>query len=212
MELNRKIKELEDEIKILKGEVKSVLVEIREYLLTRCRNPLFHDPDTIPDNLLNSLVEKEGQEAKGVHVSVTAEEKEQPAERPTPPEDYPEPALKEALHKPQPQMARGEGLDLSSVLRLARWVGNGIRKVGRERLEKLLEIYHMAGYLSPNLKEVILKLIRLAEENEPTGKVTMKDCIMVLLQLDELIKEMPKSDLSLLSLLFDEEVEPWTGL
>jgi len=221
MELNRKIQELEDEIKVLKGEIKSVLVEIREYLLTRCRNPLFNDFDSLLAETPSLSIEAGPEpESKEVRITVGGETKEKkegevaagqeghrPEERPRAPRKGPP----EKTKPPVPAIQREEDLDLSGVLRLARWVGSGIRKVGRERLEKLLEIYHMAGYLSPNLKEVILKLIRLAEESEPTGKVTMKDCIVVLLQLDELLKEMRKSDLSLLSLLFDEEVDSWTG-
>jgi len=49
---------------------------------------------------------------------------------------------------------------------LIRWVSNAKKEIGSEQLATFLEIYGISGHLSPELKEVILHLMEITEQQE----------------------------------------------
>ena len=108
----------------------------------------------------------------------------------------------------------GEGeLDLAMVIRLARWAEESVKKVGKEKVERLLEIYQGTKYLSQRAREIILGLVHLVDEEKPEGQVTIRSCIGMLLQLDSILGGNYRKEQALLSLLLDnEEGELWTKL
>ena len=107
----------------------------------------------------------------------------------------------------------GEGeLDLAMVIRLARWAEESVKKVGKEKVERLLEIYQGTKYLSQRAREIILGLVHLVDEGKPEGQVTIKSCIGMLLQLDGILGGNKKEQALLSLLLGNEEGELWTKL
>ena len=197
MEITQKIKEIEEEVKILKNEIKQVLLDIKEHILTRYANP-FANPEleeAPSQEFAPQQVSELGKEPKG------REEKEDKNEA----ESSPLGKIEEEIKK------SGKKIDLSLVLMLARWAEEGIKRIGKKKVEGILEIYELAGHLPPDLKEILLKLIHLSDTEEPQDKVTIKDLLAVLLQLDALVGKNQRVDLKLLSLLLGGE-ELWTRL
>ena len=195
MEITQKIKEIEEEVKILKNEIKQVLLDIKEHILTRYANP-FANPD------LEEVSSREftPQYQQAMTEGGEAEKNEERDEG-----GYLSSEKMEEVKK------SGKKIDLSLVLMLARWAEEGIRRIGKRKVEGILEIYELAGHLSPDLKEILLKLIHLSDTEEPQDKVTIKDLLAVLLQLDALVGKNQRVDLKLLSLLLGGE-ELWTRL
>ncbi|MBM3131904.1 MAG: hypothetical protein FJZ95_02575 [Chloroflexi bacterium] len=102
-------------------------------------------------------------------------------------------------------------VNLMTLIGLVRWVEKSIKKVGKERVQAIVEIYRTAGYLPASCKDIIPQVIRLAEDEKPDGAITMGDSINVLLQLDSLLGGKFKTESAVLSTLFDEDGGyPWT--
>ena len=102
-------------------------------------------------------------------------------------------------------------VNLMTLIGLVRWVEKSIKKVGKERVQAVVEIYRTAGYLPASCKDIIPQVIRLAEDEKPDGAITMGDSINVLLQLDSLLGGKFKTESAVLSTLFDEDGGyPWT--
>lgn len=76
----------------------------------------------------------------------------------------------------------GERPDLLTVATLSRWLTSGMKQVGRERMEAVIDIYAAMGGLSPELKEILLRLLRIHDgEGAPLTKT-----MSVLMELDNL--------------------------
>ncbi len=84
-------------------------------------------------------------------------------------------------------MKKGAMPDLTSLSLLAPWVEEGVRKVGRDRLRSIVDMYASMNGLSPDLKQTILHLIDLEEGEGPAGKVSLKKCLRILADLDNLV-------------------------
>lgn len=95
----------------------------------------------------------------------------------------------------------GERPDLLTVATLSRWLTNGMKQVGRERMEAVIDIYEAMGGLSPDLKEILLRLLRIHDgEGAPLSKT-----MAVLLELDNLQTRgrMDKTEAAILSLFLN---------
>ncbi len=102
-------------------------------------------------------------------------------------------------------------VNLMTLVGLVRWVEKSIKKIGKERVEAIVEIYRTAGYLPSSYNDTIPQIIRLAEDEKPEGPVSMGDSINVLLQLDNLLGGKFKAESAVLATLFGEEGGyPWT--
>ena len=92
-------------------------------------------------------------------------------------------------------------LDLITVTLLASWVETSLSKVGRERLKVVVDVYASMGKLGQQLKEVLHKLISLANNGVTTDNVTVRDCLQVLMDLDHVVwRSGDKTNAALLSL------------
>jgi hypothetical protein len=116
-------------------------------------------------------------------------------------EEHQTPRESELLH----DLPKKEGMDLTTIAELARWTESSIRRVGKERVKAIVDIYQMMGYLPLNLKELLLQLIRLAEEEGLQEQVKMRDFLPILIQLDTLLGQNLKTESAVLSLLFEGE-------
>jgi hypothetical protein len=98
-----------------------------------------------------------------------------------------------------------------TLVGLVRWVEKSIKKIGKERVEAIVEIYRTAGYLPSNYSDTIPQIVRLADDEKPEELVTMGDSISVLLQLDSLLGGKFKTESAVLATLFGEDGGyPWT--
>lgn len=77
--------------------------------------------------------------------------------------------MAEQLMEPQTAYARlGKGVIQSTprvnlLANLIRWVANARKEIGSEQLSTFLEVYGICGHLTPELKEVILRLAEVAQ-------------------------------------------------
>lgn len=111
----------------------------------------------------------------------------------------------------QAQVEPVQQINLMTLIGLVRWVERSVKKIGKERVEAIVEIYRTAGYLPSSCKDIIPQVIRLADDERPEGAVTMGDSISVLLQLDSLLGGKFRTEAAVLATLFDEEGGyPWT--
>lgn len=102
--------------------------------------------------------------------------------------------------------ASGEKIDLTTIAGLTQWVGDSVKKLGRERTEAILDISEMVGHVPPDLKKILVRFINRTPD-ESDGNPTTRDYIATLIQLESLLGMNSKSDeLALLSIL-SQEVE-----
>jgi len=107
--------------------------------------------------------------------------------------------------------AQGKQVNLLTLVGLVRWVESSVKKIGKEKVEAIVEIYRTAGYLPESHNAVIAQIIRLAQGEKPEGPVPMGVSILVLLQLDSLLGGKFQTESSILSTLFTEDGGyPWT--
>ena len=113
---------------------------------------------------------------------------------------------------PSPLQTNGERndfgpLDLATIAGLGQWAGSGVTRIGRKRIESIVQIYRMTGHLAPGLDEILIELTRLVDGEEPVAPVTMRECIGALVQLDSLLGRSSSPGATLLSFLLDDAEE-----
>jgi len=234
MDIKDKVTQLEDEIKVLKNEVQAVLLDIRESYLNR-ENPFNPDaPAPIIHQVTTAITDQEEQPSTEVEPENSVEqsyESERGGDDSELNNNEPElennrevAASEEIAHKevkgvwrseeePLAQLkagrnknASGKKIDLTTIAGLTQWVGDSVKKLGRERTEAILDISEMVGHVPPDLKKILVRFINRTPD-ESDGNPTTRDYIATLIQLESLLGMNSKSDeLALLSIL-SQEVE-----
>jgi hypothetical protein len=78
---------------------------------------------------------------------------------------------------------------LITVAGLAVWAEEAVKQIGSERLRILLDLCEFTGYLSAPAKEALLKVTSLGlQTEERTTPPSANECLVVLCQLDALLK------------------------
>jgi hypothetical protein len=77
---------------------------------------------------------------------------------------------------------------LITVAGLAVWAEEAMKQVGSERLRILLDLCEFTGYLSGSAKEALLKITSLGEPEERKTAPSANECLVVLCQLDALMR------------------------
>ena len=66
----------------------------------------------------------------------------------------------------------------------------------------MVEACHMVGHMSTELKDLVIRLVRLSQTDEPKkGKINTRDYLGVIAQLDSLLGYNNESEAALLSIL-----------
>jgi len=228
MDIKDKVAQLEDEIKVLKNEVQAVLLDIRESYLNR-ENPF--NPDA-PVTVIQQVTEEQpSTEVEPENSLEQSNESERGGDDSELNNDEPElannrevAASEEIAHKEVKRVGRsekeplaqskarinkntsGEKIDLTTIAGLTQWVGDSVKKLGREKTEAILDISEMVGHVPPDLKKILVRFINRTPD-ESDGNPTTRDYIATLIQLESLLGMNSKSDeLALLSIL-SQEVE-----
>ncbi|MGD9116282.1 MAG: hypothetical protein PVJ61_03775 [Dehalococcoidia bacterium] len=193
MNPEQRIKALEDEVKVLKNEVKAVLLDIREHYLG-LENPFSlhrvtpgqEHPADIPGG--------------GAAQDVTPPPEETEARKK-------EPATQEVNGKKTSSVP--QNIDLITIVGLTQWSAKATSRLGKTKTEALIEVYHTTGRLSPSLRDVLIRLTRLSDNENGDGRVGSREYLAILTELDSLMnKEGSQFDASLLSILADGEGRP----
>ncbi len=95
-------------------------------------------------------------------------------------------------------------VDLATMAGLAQWVAETVKRLGRERTEVIIDISEMMGHLAPDLKNILVKFINPIPD-EYSGKVTTRDYLASIIELDSLLGRDNKSEVALLYMLCQED-------
>jgi hypothetical protein len=131
---------------------------------------------------------------------------EEPPEAPPPEEPVPAPVRPVATRQapvqppepvpvarvelaPPPAASSTPRWSLITVAGLAVWAEEAVKQIGSERLRILLDLCEFTGYLSGPAKEALLKVTSLGlQAEERTTPPSANECLVVLCQLDALLK------------------------
>jgi hypothetical protein len=102
--------------------------------------------------------------------------------------------------KPEAGSRKYMKLDLVTMAGLTGWVEQSAKKIGRERTEAVLEISETMGYVSPELKLILVKLIALAHSNATEIKGGTRDYMDSLIKLNSLLGNDNREETALLLL------------
>ena len=91
-------------------------------------------------------------------------------------------------------------IDLATISSLADWVADVVKRLGSERAQSILDISEMVGFLDLELKDVLTRFI-YATPGEYEGKVTTRDYLTSLKELDSILGKATKFEIALLSIL-----------
>lgn len=226
MELSDKVTQLEDEIKVLKNEVQAVLLDLRDSYLNR-ENPfnpgvspmasqpiIINQPPPGAEEEPDDVISGENQENEPLEVEELANEPEPVYEQELPASE--ETAHEEVTGVWQPEIepeARfksrgtfdgpGGKVALATIARLAQWVAEAVKRLGRERTEVILDISEMMGHMTPELKNILVKFINPTPDGY-SGKVAKRDYLASLIELESLLGKDNKSEVALLYILCQE--------
>lgn len=89
--------------------------------------------------------------------------------------------------EPTPLAQEQPSVDMVTLAMLAPWVEDGIQRIGRHRLKGVVKTYAATGNLSEEHKDVIFQLINLDSNETAPTVVSLKDSLVVLAELDNLM-------------------------
>ena len=115
------------------------------------------------------------------------------------------PEIETVAHfKPKEASDRADGkVDLATIASLAQWVDEAVKRLGQERTEVILDIAEMMGHVNLELKNILVKCISPGTEEHP-AKVTTREYLAALIELDSLLGRDNKSEIALLYILCQE--------
>ncbi len=91
-------------------------------------------------------------------------------------------------------------IDLATIINLADWVADVVERLGSERAQSVLDISEMVGFVDTDLKNVLTRFIH-PTSGEKEGKVTTRDYLTSLKELDSILGKATKFEIALLSIL-----------
>lgn len=123
-----------------------------------------------------------------------------------------------AHHEPQspapgtePPMEKGSKIDLITLTSLVKWVDQTTRKIGKERVMVILDIYEMAGRIAPSTKQLVQRLCALSDGSSEHA-IPLREVVGAMLQIDGLLEAKQMDERRMLSLLMDDTFDPFQGL
>lgn len=181
--MDKKTTEIEDEVKLLKNQIKQVLLDIREHLLTNS-GIVYPAP---------SLAPQQSQPAPRVEPAgpVPDVEKPRPAQKHPGNNGHVEGGA--AAIQKGGQATEDGPVDLLAIVQISQCLQESVDRIGKKRLEGIIEAYEAIGGISPPLKQLLIQLIRLdGRDTNPDG-ITLMNCVAV---LTELVNRIPSSNCS----------------
>ena len=162
MNLEDRMAMLEGEMKILKNEIQGALLTIQEQVLIHYYPALRAEDSSSSESIVQSLesLPEEGRGATG-----------------------------DTLIPPgaQPPSRYREAVALPSFTALAEWMSDSIERIGTGRTREALETFASGGYLAPEVKDMLLQLISLSDEENPLEKVEINEILDVFLGLNRVL-------------------------
>ena len=218
---DKKVAQLENEVRVLKNEVQAVLLDLRERCLDT-ENP-FNEPVPSATTTQQIVIERQSPMAaapaserstsptadkevkgNGQESSVAMDKNEAPSQ--TAPEEVKrssQPEWDSSYITPSRNHRSDQGIDLVVIGGLARWAVESVTRLGRQRAETILDIAAIMGYLSMDLKQIMVKLVN-AEVNGQTDAAAAREYLDSLIKLTTLLGKNNETETALLSILSGE--------
>jgi archaellum component FlaD/FlaE len=228
MELIERINGLEGEVKLVKTEIKRVLIDLRE-AMNNLENPFANVEQ------LRKVKDSGSAEPEPVHeTKLEVKEEKEVTEEIKPAEEIApelEPEVNQVATVSAPVTAKtdknrekekeelkklakitGEGaekIDIFTLTQLMKWADSSLSNIGKEKLDKILDLYELTGRIPKETKDLISKIEALSNVNHAKEKeeIEMKDCILAVYQLDRILTGETQAQAPLL--LSEEELGKW---
>lgn len=129
-----------------------------------------------------------------------------------PPTMAPEPKPE---HEPRPVVApepkpapltTGSEMDLIRLSSLVRWVDLNTARIGKDRVEVILDIYEMSGRITGETKKLVKRLCALSRDEEQS-RVPVRDVVSAMLTMDGVLDDDASQSRRLLGLMYDDASE-----
>lgn len=171
MDLEHRVKMLEQEVKILKNQVQKTLLDIQEQILIHYHPALRAEDTTLPDTDAASLESSLAKQQKSRNGPIGSENGTFDEEEATRPPNVRKVSLEEiravqAATESQPPSSTPVKTDWDVLGELTKWVDESVKRLGVERTRKVVEMRDSRGALTTEEKETVLQLISLYEEGE----------------------------------------------
>lgn len=223
MELNERINVLEGEVKLVKSEIKKVLVDLRE-TMNNLENPFVNIEQLKKATPETEIREKEHEEIREKEERIPLEEVEVVPKPEHEPEFEPEIAQvatatttrrdRDGDREEMKKLAKitGEGaekIDIFALTQLMKWADNSLSNIGKEKLDKILDLYDLTGRIPKETKDMISNIEALSDVNHAKEKeeIEMKDYILAIYQLDRILTGETQAQAQAPILLSSEELE-----
>jgi len=224
MAVEEKIAQLENEIKVLKNEVQAVLLDLRDKYLEaenpfneqspptpvatqqivigRESNPLPPPPPVAaPEQVVADVPRQDGDQDEEEPVERLEPQEVRVAHRGSAKRAPPETAFRrEPIMEPP---AATSSLSLLTVSALVHWMEKSVKRLGRPRTETIIDVSEMMGLLSPQLKQLLGKLINI-QPDSAGGDASGRDYLDSLLEITSLLGRDNTTETALLSVLPSE--------
>jgi len=198
VDLEGRMKILEDQMKILKNEIQGALVDIQEQILVHYYPALRAEGPSpskeIMESLQPALPERRREEpemsapprpTRGSSLKDIVKSIESLSEEK---EGAPEDARTSPDRQPPSRSKKGVGRP--PFIKLAAWVSDSVESIGREHTRETIELYAKGEYLAPEVKDTLLQFVSLCDSEEtPPDKVGMKETLDVMQKLDKALSQ-----------------------
>jgi archaellum component FlaD/FlaE len=229
-----RIAHLERDIKILKGEVQSVLVDLRDKYLSADNPLAPSAPATSSQVIVlqtpaanESKDKKEGQKIASEAAKDKAEEQKIASEAAKDKVEE-QKIASEAARETHPETARGEvtqaqipeevpsnirpkrdhiadrDINIISIVGMVNWAEESVKKLGYQKTEAILDVAEMMGLLSPQLKQIMTKLINIDSDGN-SQSVSARVFLDSLVKITTLLGKDNQTEAALLSIMSRED-------
>ena len=108
-------------------------------------------------------------------------------------------------------MEKETRVDLITLTSMVKWVDQTTRKIGKERVMVILDIYEMAGRIAPTTKQLVQRLCALSDGSTEHA-IPLREVVGAMLQIDGLLEAKQMDERRVLSLLLDDTFDPFQNL
>jgi len=106
-----------------------------------------------------------------------------------------------------PGILHENGIDIFTLTELMRWTDHTLITIGRDKLDKILDLYTLTGHLSEEVKDIVKNIANLSDQDTAEdGIATVKDHITVISHLNVILNP-NESDQRVLRSIYEEM--PW---
>ena len=217
-----RIAHLEGDIKVLKNEVQAVLVDLRDKY-QESGNPLnAPSAPATPQQVLvvQGPAANDARSDTELHRDSVEKEEKNKIEEPTGVSDagketHPETARQDAIGaqipeeaptnlKPQRKQIPARDINMIAIGGLVSWAEESVKKLGLQKTEAILDVAEMMGLLSPQLKQILTKLINIDGDGN-SQSVSARVFLDSLVKITTLLGKDNQTEAALLSILSGED-------